>query len=267
MEDGKRRADYPLWVKVGLWGLPNRSSVWAFAWLSAACGAACCAYGIRDGRFLLLGVAGFAAALTYGLTVRWVDRHGSWSSEKKGWSRWLWVAVTAVLLVGMAVALVAGFLVIGYYQIPQNGMYPSLPAGSRLLGIRHPYGDVSEVGRGDVIVFFSDFEGKRYLFIWRVVGLPGDVVRTTLRGVELNGAPLPLERGRSDGDRAIFRERNGEAVYEVAYGEGIPASPPPDVAVTVPPGHLFVLGDNRHNALDSRYLGPIPFESIVAKKW
>ena len=38
-------------------------------------------------------------------------------------------------------------------------------------------------------------------------------------------------------------------------------------ALTVPPGHFFVPGDNRHHARDSRHFGPIPFESIIAKKW
>ena len=78
MEDGKRPAERPLWVKLGLWGLPNRVSAWVFFWLSLALAAGCVAYGFRDGRFFLGGLLVFAA-LWYYLSIKWVDQHGSWS--------------------------------------------------------------------------------------------------------------------------------------------------------------------------------------------
>lgn len=73
-----RREERPLWVKVGLWGLPNRASAWMFVWLSLALAVACVAYGLVDGRFFLGGILVFAA-LWYYASIRWVDQYGQWS--------------------------------------------------------------------------------------------------------------------------------------------------------------------------------------------
>jgi len=72
------RASYPLWVRIGLWGLPSRASVWAFFGLSIACAVAGCIYGFYKPR-AFAGSLLFVAALMYWLTIRWVDRHGRWS--------------------------------------------------------------------------------------------------------------------------------------------------------------------------------------------
>jgi hypothetical protein len=68
----------PLWVKAGLWGLPNRGSAWTFFWLSIAVAAGCATYGFVDRRFFLGGVMVFAA-LWYYACIRWVDRYGRWA--------------------------------------------------------------------------------------------------------------------------------------------------------------------------------------------
>ena len=71
------RDQYPLWVRLGLYGLRGRTSVWVFFWLSVVCGVAGIVYGFRDSRFFVGGLF-FFAALMYWLTIRWVDRHGQW---------------------------------------------------------------------------------------------------------------------------------------------------------------------------------------------
>ena len=86
--------------------------------------------------------------------------------------------------------------------------------------------------------------------------------------VRINGQPPAREQIRADGGLVIYREHNGPASYEVAYPAPVAESPAAaDVAVTVPPGEFFTLGDNRHSARDSRFDGTVPFDHIVAKKF
>jgi signal peptidase I len=233
-----------------------------------ACAAACAVYGFWDPRFFA-GLLWLFSALMYWLTIRWVDQHGSWtdrpdSGPRQRWRGWAAGAVAAVALGGVT-ALIVACIFFNFYVIPQDGMYPGLPAGSRVLAVRRPYRDASEVKRGDIVIFNHTEDGQDYLYIWRVIGLPGDALQVSDEAVVLNGKPLPREVARLDGDTRIYREANGEAVYEVAYGPT--TDPPPDVTLTVPAGNFFVLGDNRRHAVDSRYLGPVPFDSILAKKW
>ena len=65
---------------------------------------------------------------------------------------------------------------------------------------------------------------------------------------------------------AVFRETNGEASYEVAYPKVAAVPDPPAVSLTVRPDQFFVLGDNRYDARDSRYFGPVQFAVIMGKK-
>jgi signal peptidase I len=183
-------------------------------------------------------------------------RAGWW----RRWGRWAAVAVVLVLLV-------VKFTVVDVFVIPQAGMYPSVPAGKRFLAWRHPYRNASDVRRGDVIVFQQGVDGKTYNFIWRVIGLPGERVQVAGTEVRVNGQALRHDDAGRRGGLLIYRETNGPATYEVAYSDPVPAAPPPDVEMTVPADSFFVLGDNRHNAADSRVGGPVPFTAIIAKKW
>ena len=174
------------------------------------------------------------------------------------------VATGLLGLVVIALLIVKVFFVT-YFVIPQNGMYPSLPAGSVFFSVQHPYASPSEVRRGDIVVFTRDIDGRRYDYVWRVVGLPGDTVETAGASLAVNGRPVGRELVRAEHGIAIFRERVGEETYEVAISQ----SPPhllPDASVVVPPDQFFVMGDNRYNAVDSRSFGPIPFGTIIGRK-
>jgi signal peptidase I len=258
------KAERPFWVKASLWGVPTREAAVAVCWLCFLLTGASAVYGFWYSRAFLGTLFGLAG-LAYGLSIRWVDRNDGWPPESRvkrlrGW------AVVALLAL-FAVLLAAGIVFVGYYQIPQDGMYPGLPAGSRLFTLRHPYRDPGDVERGDIIVFSRTEDGQEYSYIFRVVGLPGDTIQTRGEDVIVNGKKLPREMVRTDGDKVIYRETNGGAVYEVAYGAKPPAIVPPQVTLELAPDNFFVLGDNRHYAFDSRFFGPVPFESIIAKKW
>jgi hypothetical protein len=76
------RDEYPWWVKLSLWGVPGRVGLWAYVALSVGLTVACVAYGFVDRRSFLGGLFVFSA-LIYWLSIRWIDRHGSWESDSK----------------------------------------------------------------------------------------------------------------------------------------------------------------------------------------
>jgi signal peptidase I len=179
---------------------------------------------------------------------------------------------TAYLMVGLCLSLMVAAGVIKYtvgwfWTIPQNGMSPALPAGSSLFGINNPYRDVKEVCHGDIVVFRQSQDSSSYVFMWRVIGLPGETVKIDDARVSLNGMPLPLEKIRSQEGLEVFRETNGDVSYEIAVDRAPSKGMPRSLTLIVPDNHLFVMGDNRPNASDSRIMGPIPFGSVIAKKW
>lgn len=141
--------------------------------------------------------------------------------------------IVAVALAAFIIAFVAqSFLVQG------SSMEPSLSEGQRLLVDKLTYRWRSPE-RGEIIVFNYPADPRRK-FIKRVIGLPGDEVMIVGHRLILNGEPLsePYIRG------PIFS----------SFGP-----------MTVPDGHVFVLGDNRNNSDDSRFpdVGPIAFDEIV----
>ena len=172
-----------------------------------------------------------------------------------------------VLMMGVTALVVLRLFSFNYNTIPQDGMYPSMPAGSHFFTRRNPYDNIHDVKRGDVVVFTRETNNGTVKFIWRVVGLPSDFVEISNEAVSLNGTPLKHETLRKEGQYLIVREWNGEVSYEVAYSQTLDRmEPPPVPAMKVPEDHLFLLGDNRYMAEDSTFIGPVPFSSVVEKK-
>jgi signal peptidase I len=169
-----------------------------------------------------------------------------------------------VIVVLLAVFAIKTFF-IGYYRIPQNGMYPGLPAGSSVFASLRAYSGPSSVKRGDIVVFVRQENGQRYNYIWRVIALPGERVEASGESLAINGQAVQHERVREADGKTIFREQIGDAAYEIAF-ESAPRHRPPDTSVTVPPDQFFVMGDNRFDARDSRYFGPVSLSSIIGKK-
>jgi signal peptidase I len=116
-------------------------------------------------------------------------------------------------------------------------MEPTMHNGSRVLVNRLAYLS-SEPQRGDIIVFHFPRNPKEE-YIKRVIGLPGDHVRVSSSGVEINGQML-----------------------SEPY---IASAPRYQSEWTVPEDTLFVLGDNRNSSSDSHSWGPVPMDLVIGK--
>jgi signal peptidase I len=195
----------------------------------------------------------------------------------------------------LIVFLLRSFLV-EPFKIPSGSMIPTLLVGDFILvnkfayGIRIPVWNrkvlgIGDPGRGDVMVFRYP-EDPSYDYIKRVVGLPGDRVEYRNKRLTINGQPVPVRRVEDYLSRERmqftprFIERLGGVEHEVLVEDDAPAFVPMarafpfsenctynmnGMACTVPPGHYFMMGDNRDNSADSRVWGFVPDENIVGK--
>ncbi len=179
---------------------------------------------------------------------------------KKPW----WREYGEALLVAAILAIIIRTFVVQAFKIPSGSMEDTLLIGDHLLvnkfiyGIRVPFTDeryfaIREPRRGDVIVFeFPRDAHKPWLqrrdFIKRVIGLPGDVIEIRDKKVYVNGKlyQIPQE---------VHKE---EGIVGPQYGPRDNMKP-----VKVPPGHYFVMGDNRDRSYDSRFWGFVPEEKIL----
>ncbi|MFA5843616.1 MAG: signal peptidase I [Coriobacteriia bacterium] len=148
----------------------------------------------------------------------------------------------AALLVLPLTALLALVLVVFYgaydtARVDGPSMDPTLLSEDRLL-VTKGYPDPR---RGDIIVFEEIEGGTPMRLVKRVVGIPGDSVRTV-------------------GDRAWVNEKP-EAAHEAVIGPDRQIVEPSVVA----PGELFVMGDNRPDSTDSRFFGPIALRSVIGR--
>jgi signal peptidase I len=107
------------------------------------------------------------------------------------------------------------------------------------------------IRRGDIIVFKYPEEPERD-FIKRVIGLPGETIELRKKRVLIDGTQLdePYVQYLSPPDQ----DDGDEFDVRVQYGP-----------VTVPPGHFFMMGDNRDNSQDSRYWGFLPQEYVKGR--
>ncbi|MFT6625577.1 MAG: signal peptidase I [Cycloclasticus sp.] len=177
--------------------------------------------------------------------------------------------------------LVLRSFIVEPFRIPSSSMMPTLLIGDFILvnkfayGIRLPVVDtkVIEIGqpeRGDIMVFRYP-KDLSLDYIKRVIGLPGDKVGYYDKHVYINGErisqqPLGDYQGIGQGENMTGAALNHELLPMQEHDILLMSERPSiEGEITVPPGHYFMMGDNRDNSNDSRYWGTVPEENIVGK--
>ncbi len=193
------------------------------------------------------------------------------------------------LVYAVLIALVVRTLFFEPFNIPSGSMKPTLLVGDYLFTSKYAYGYTrhslpfslplipgrvlpSMPERGDVAVFKLPADGRTD-YIKRIIGLPGDTVQMREGVLYLNDEAVPKEPlgtfidEPSGREVARFRETlpNGRS-YEVLDMVENGAHDTTRV-FEVPEGHLFLMGDNRDNSLDSRtnFVGFVPLENLVGR--
>jgi signal peptidase I len=155
---------------------------------------------------------------------------------KKYLMRTLWEITQTVMLSAMLFAAIN--VATTRILVQSVSMQPTLYERDRVLVNKLAY-KIGKPARKDVIVFNPPVTNIDEPYIKRIIGLPGDVVQITNEQVYVNDLPLQ---------------------------ETYIAAPPNYVGSwNVPPGHVFVLGDNRNNSYDSHFWGVVALNSILGK--
>jgi len=212
------------------------------------------------------------------------DRYGS---ERGGFGETVKIIVQALVL-----ALIVRTFLFQPFTIPSGSMKDTLLVGDYLFVSKYAYGysryslpfspDIfsgriwaEPPTRGDVAVFKLPRDPS-VDYIKRVIGLPGDKIQMIDGVLQINGTPVPKVKiddyvtTDEFGETRVARYRetlpNGVS-YEVldldphSFSDNTPV-------FDVPPGHYFMMGDNRDNSTDSRVLGAVgyvPFENFVGR--
>ncbi len=162
-----------------------------------------------------------------------------------------------IILAALVIALIVRTFVIQPYYIPSGSMLETLQIGDRLFVCKFSYGihipfvakelfSTGEPRRGDIIVFpFPDDPGVDY--IKRVIGIPGDVLEVRNKQLYRNGEPV----------QEAYIQNTDPRVENSGRDNMLPR--------TVPPGKVFVMGDNRDHSQDSRAWGFVDKDTIQGR--
>lgn len=205
-----------------------------------------------------------------------------------------WDDSIKTVLIAFLLAIVFRSLVFEPFHIPSGSMKNTLLVGDYLFVSKFSYGYSrysfpfglplfegrvleTKPQRGDIVVFRLP-ANPRIDFIKRIVGMPGDQIQIREGIVYINGEPLKRDKLPNETDidehnvaksMLVFKETlPGGKTIKILKEPDIKSSADDTPVYTVPERHYFMMGDNRDNSRDSRYLGEVgyvPEENIVGR--
>ena len=164
------------------------------------------------------------------------------------------------IIVAIILALFIRTFIVQAFKIPSGSMKETLQIGDHILVNKFIYGvkipflrttiiEVKNPKRNEIVVFkFPEDPGKD--FIKRVIGVAGDVVEHRDKKVYVNNEPVD----------DIFGMYTDPHIFPGSFQPRDNFGP-----VTVPPGSLFVMGDNRDHSYDSRWWGFVNLKAVQGK--
>ena len=206
-------------------------------------------------RLAALSGTGFMVLVVFTLAIRiWVmvdamriARHPA-ASRSPHWG----VILASAVVYGWLLSPVPRVLTQAF-TIVSGTMIPTLLTGDHLLadmtayGVRDPLFDARLTSgappqRGDIAVFA--WEGEPGLFVFRIVGLPGEEIAIRDKQVYIDGTALAESYVVHGDPEVVARNRDQLA------------------PLRIPPGRVFVMGDNRDRSYDSRFRGTVPIAAL-----
>jgi signal peptidase I len=171
-------------------------------------------------------------------------------ANQKGFAHLIIILVVIIIAIIIAVGVVIFRNSQGSVVFNGNSMLPTIKSGQEIKV--QPYANGQTPQRGDIVEYTSTNSlVKKYApsgnLIHRVIGLPGDKIVI------------------SDNTVTIYNSQNPKGFDPDSGYISSSVKTYPNMIVTVPQGHYFLLGDNRPNALDSRALGAISMKDIIGK--
>ena len=163
-------------------------------------------------------------------------------------------------------------------DVPTGSMKPTIEVGDRVVvnklayDLKIPFTTISvfkwaDPKRGDIVVLFSPQDGVR--LVKRVVAIPGDTVAMANNQLFINGkqakwSPLAPTDDPDQGLTFVADENLAGRTHKIML---TPLAPQVSsfAPIKVPAGNYFVLGDNRDNSNDSRFIGFISRKRIVGE--
>ncbi|MGL4324376.1 MAG: signal peptidase I [Beijerinckiaceae bacterium] len=200
----------------------------------------------------------------------------------------------SVIVQALLIAVVIRTVLFQPFNIPSGSLIPTLLIGDYVFVSKYTYGYSkhsvpfspplfsgriwgSEPKRGDIAVFKLPKDNETD-YIKRVIGLPGDKVQVLDGLLHINGQPVKKERVKDFPTADSFGRMSMSAQYKETLPEGVSYNVleregdrsywDNTRVYNVPPGHYFMMGDNRDNSTDSRDLtsvGFVPYENLVGR--